>query len=359
MVVCLLYGIRMHLTYKTSLNLLLAATLQLNSCAISAPVSEGKPVHHGERGFVNPHSGPLEKSFFGYLSEKFFGDTEWADHEELASTVPVVSNNTDYQATEQDYSALWLGHSTFLLELNGHTILTDPIFSDRASPVSFAGPKRYVPHPIDYQTLPEIDSVVISHDHYDHLDEATVAMLGNNSHYYVPLGLKGWFLEQGISAENVTELDWWQSSDKQKVRFTALPSQHWSGRGLFNRNATLWASWLIETPEKRVWFAGDTGYNPHDFKEIGEKIDDIDLALIPIGAYSPRHFMKVHHVNPQEAVQIHQDVGARLSVGMHWGTFPLTAEAPAEPASLLLKETEKLGLTKQFISLAIGESLDF
>ena len=292
----------------------------------------------------------------------------WADHAALADTVPLQPFKRFAESPIDDQiEVTWLGHSTFVIRVGQRVILTDPMFSDRASPVSFAGPKRYIPHVMDYQKiheyLPRIDAVVISHNHYDHLDEASIKLLGNSTQYIVPLKLGAWFEDNNISSNNVTELDWWQDTlikkdkSKQAIKITALPSQHWSARGLFDRNETLWASWLIEVNGKTIWFAGDTGYNDKDFKQIGQH-SQIDLALIPIGAYEPRSFMKEQHANPEEAVKIHQDVGAKLSIGMHWGTFPLTAEAPIRPVEDLAKALKQQNLSPQvFKTLSVGQTL--
>lgn len=315
--------------------------------------------------FQNPHSGAIDKSLFKFLKIRFFGDQEWADHVALAETVPLYQAPLIPQAVSPNQIAItWLGHSTFLIQIDDYNILTDPIFSDRASPVDFAGPKRLVPHVIDYSQLPKIDAVVISHNHYDHLDSKSINMLANNTRYHVPLKLGAWFEEHNISSELIHEYDWWQSMSWRGLTIQAMPSQHWSGRGLFDRNKTLWASWLIEVGGQTVWFAGDTGYNKFDFRKIGDAIraeyGGLDIALIPIGAYEPRSFMKEQHVNPAEAVLIHQEVGAQTSIGMHWGTFPLTAEPPAQPITDLDIAKDAAQLAKNaFITLKIGETFYF
>lgn len=334
----------------------------INCCACSAqsiaPAPDA-PAHHTKTGFTNPYIDPPDKSFFSFLSMRFFGDEPWADHQALAAQVPVQKVDLELITYPQKHLQItWLGHSTFLIQYQGKNILTDPIFSDRASPVSFAGPKRYIPHVLDYKTLPPIDVVVISHSHYDHLDLATVRQLAQNTHFFVPLKLKQWFIDQGIDATKVTELDWWQNTDFNGVSLQALPAQHWSARGLGDRFETLWASWSITIADKHLWFAGDTGYNPIQFKQIGQQVAAIDLALIPIGAYAPRWFMQTYHVNPKEALQIHQDVGAAKSIGMHWGTFPLTAENPGDPPLQLAAAKHSSKVDEQaFITLAVGQTL--
>ena len=296
----------------------------ISSCSAQAPV---------RAQFQNNHISHPNKNFFSFLNMRLFGDVEWADHAELAKSIPVEPVNIDNILNPTSTAQVtWIGHSTFLLQVNGLNILTDPIFAERASPVSFAGPKRLVALPIELDELPKIDAVVISHNHYDHLDEFTIKSLGETPHYYVPEGLSAWFEEQGISADKVTELAWWENARvADGLVVTAMPSQHWSSRSLFDRHLTHWASWHLQFDNLSMWFAGDTGYNNVDFKEIGERTGGVDFAMIPIGAWKPRSFMSAYHVNEAEAVQIHKDINAKQSVGMHWGTFPLTAEGPDEP----------------------------
>jgi len=332
------------------------------SCTM-VPDSEplpGGPEHHTNSGFRNLYAPPLNKTFFSFLAMRWFGDTTWADHQATAHKVPhrqVDLKKIAHPPTDR-LQVTWLGHSTFLLQAGGVTILTDPIFADRASPLSFAGPKRYKPHVIDYAKLPKVDYVIISHDHYDHLDATATKILGNGPRYLVPLRLKQWFVDQGVNQDRVTEFDWWDENSYPSLKVQAMPSQHWSGRGLWNRNATLWATWHLTFAGKSIWFAGDTGYNAIQFKEIGKAIQTIDVALIPIGAYAPRDFMKTNHVNPEEAVKIHQDVGAKHSLGMHWGTYPLTAEPPMEPTERLDRATKQAGLPEDaFRWLELGETV--
>ena len=226
----------------------------------------------------------------------------------------------------------WIGHSSFLFQFAGINVLTDPVFSERASPFTFAGPKRWTAAALQVAELPRIDLVLVSHDHYDHLDEATIVQLhkrfGDDLCFCIPEGLKRWFQQRDIN--NLVELSWWQSHIVPGGEVFCVPAQHFSGRGPFDRNASLWCGWILDVGGKRLYFAGDTGYGPV-FKTIGEIFAPIDLALLPIGAYDPRWFMGPVHVAPEEAVHIHQDVGARQSIGMHWGAFVLTDEPMEEP----------------------------
>lgn len=256
----------------------------------------------------------------------------------------------------------WIGHATFLIQYEGVTILTDPVFSERASPIKFLGPKRATPPAIDISSLPKIDIVLISHDHYDHLDKNSVLELykkqsKNPPIFIVPLKVGKWLSNRGICSW--FELDWWESINVLKWKFTAVPVQHFSGRGL-KQNNTLWAGWVMESPTelntfKRFFFAGDTGYSK-DFQAIGKRFGNMDVSLIPIGAYEPRWFMKEVHVNPDEAVQIHLDVKSKFSIAMHWGSFPLTDEPLEEPPLQLAQAKIKFKVPDQeFITLNHGE----
>lgn len=265
--------------------------------------------------------------------------------------------------------ATWIGHATVLVQHSGLSVLTDPVFSDRASPISFIGPKRAQAPGVAMQDLPAIDLVLISHNHYDHLDLASVQALAARSQgstlFLVPLGLKAWFEAQGI--DNVIELGWWQSHVHRGVEFVLTPVQHWSARTAHDRNATLWGGWAIFGPDFHWYFSGDTGYS-QDFTRTRQQFvsrwaqpdDGFDLALIAIGAYEPRWFMAQQHVNPAEAVQIHRDLGARRSMGVHWGTFELSDEALDQPPRDLALARSAAGLLDvDFFVLKIGETRTF
>jgi len=265
--------------------------------------------------------------------------------------------------------ATWVGHASMLVQMGGITLLTDPVLSDRVSPVSFAGPKRHVAPGLGSADLPHVDAVLISHNHYDHLDAASVKALasqpGGPPLFVVPLGVKAWFADAGIA--NVVELDWWQSARIGATEIVFVPAQHWSGRSLSDRMATLWGGYAVFAPEFQLYFAGDTGYSP-DFADIHARFEarhggrgrGFDLALIPIGAYEPRWFMKEQHVNPAEAVQIHLDLAARRSIGIHWGTFSLTDESLDEPPRALDAARRERGLGDDaFTVMAIGETRRF
>lgn len=230
----------------------------------------------------------------------------------------------------------WVNHSTFLIEIDGLKILTDPIWSKRCSPVKFIGPKRKHPPGIEFDKLPKIDMVLISHNHYDHLDKPTVQKLHKkfpNILWKIPKGMKKWFSR--LKIHNVTELNWWDEIKLEEINasITAVPTQHFSGRNPLDFNKTPWNGYVLQfhKPKKTFYFVGDTGYNPVHFNEIGEAFDQIDLSLIPIGTYAPKKFMSPVHISPNEAVHIHREVGSKLSVGSHYLTFPLSKEKRGQP----------------------------
>jgi N-acyl-phosphatidylethanolamine-hydrolysing phospholipase D len=236
--------------------------------------------------------------------------------------------------------------------MDGVTFLTDPIFSERASPLSFAGPQRLVAPGVPLDALPPIDFALLSHDHYDHTDVASVAALARRgTRFIVPLGLGEVVREAGGTA---VELDWWQSLDLGTVRIHCVPSQHFSGRSLTDGNRRLWAGWVVAGPTRRFYHAGDTGYFP-GFAEIGARLGPIDLAAVPIGAYDPPEIMRFVHMNPEEAAQAAVDLHARRAVGMHFGTFDLTDEPPDEPPARFFAAADRVGLPEAWI-LAVGES---
>lgn len=324
--------------------------------------AEDADTHHTKRGFTNPYSGETHGGLFGFLRARLF-DGEWQSYQPDRDRVPQQSPSISTSSNNLP-SITWLGHSTVLIQHRGVNVLTDPMFSLRASPLRFLGPKRISPMPLAVEALPDIDAVVISHNHYDHLDRQSIRALGNQPMYFVPLGIKSWLINAGIEPNRVIELDWWQKQhDAQAnlpISITATPSQHFSGRGVADRNKTLWASWSIAWPDFHVWFGGDTGYNDQQFKQIGQRLAPIDLSIIPIGAYAPRNFMKTVHVNPAEAVQIHQDLASRASMGIHWGTFILSGEGVLTPLTDLASALENAGIpSDRFTTYAIGETRQY
>ena len=316
------------------------------------------PPHHGPEGFRNNYPHASKGSFWRW---------KW---EQLREGVPgPPPGGWNFPHRKADAAALrantalptvtWIGHASFLLQLAGRNILVDPHFSERASPVGFTGPRRIVALPIDVPELPRIDVVLVSHNHYDHLDLASVKRLAAMPHgsplFLVPLGLKAWFANQGI--ERVEELDWWQSRADAPLRFTLVPVQHWSKRTLWDANKSLWGGWVIEGGDRRVIHTGDLGYS-RDTIDVGERLGPFDLALIPIGAYAPRWFMKTQHIDVPEAVQVRADLRAARAIGMHWGTFEgLTDEPMDEPPAELARQRAKAGLApSEFDVMVVGET---
>jgi N-acyl-phosphatidylethanolamine-hydrolysing phospholipase D len=256
-----------------------------------------------------------------------------------------------------DPAVTWLGHVSVLLQVAGLNVLMDPTLAGHAGPGGRMGAPRRVPAPLTPEELPPIDLVLISHNHYDHLCDATISRLikaGQTPHFIVPLGLKPWFEARGIA--HVTELDWWGSVEiNEQVRIHFTPAQHWSRRTPWDTNASLWGGYLLEwsQPDLAVWrflFPGDTGYS-NDFKTIRQRLGAVDFLALPIGAYLPRDFMKPMHVNPADAVQLMLDLDARQAMGVHWGTFMLTQEAFDHPPRDLLAALQGRGLSQDRVWL--------
>ncbi|KAI7857625.1 beta-lactamase superfamily domain-containing protein [Circinella umbellata] len=371
-------------------------TLPFGSRSFTTMTKSGD--HHHSNGFRNPWESATAQGLretFKMLSEVNLRKTEQKITSDAKPPIVEKMNweliREPSQAGENNIVVTWLGHACALVQINGLNVLLDPVFSDRCSPFQFVGPKRYTDAPCQLKDLPKIDAIVISHNHYDHLDTNSIKELAEQhpeAHFYVPLGNKSWFDIKNTN-ERVTELDWWEHKTltlgDNVVKFTCTPCQHFSGRGIFDRNKTLWASWCLEGIRKdkvsggKVFFGGDTGYrsvpigtSPNDqydedylddlphcpaFKEIGNKIGPFDLSLIPIGAYSPRWFMSTVHCSPEDAVRVHEDIKSKKSIGIHWGTFVLTDEPVHEPPERLKKALQKRGHDEQsFGVLKLGET---
>lgn len=325
----------------------------------SAPKANAMtPPHHQDGRFRNPWPGAQLnhgfKEFLRWRRER--KDGERPIFKAVVNTLPLAE--PDWAVIHSPGDSLvvtWLGHASFLIQAGGVNILTDPMFSERASPVQWAGARRVTPVPLDPDRLPPIDVVVISHNHYDHLDRGTVRRLGNGPTWYVPLKMRRWFVRQGIT--NVVELDWWEQSEYGDLEIACTPAKHFSQRNLLNFNKVLWCSWVISGGGQMVYFAGDTGYGPH-FGEVRERAGPIDLALLPIGAYNPEWFMLAVHLNPAQAVQAHLALGATRTIGMHWGTFILTDEPLEEPPRLFRQAARAHGLGQdEAIIMRHGETV--
>lgn len=292
------------------------------------------------------------------------------DKKELDRTLPVhfLTENEINEFcklnTENQIRVLWIGHSTCLVNMENSLILFDPVFSERCSPSQIVGPRRFRPVPMTIDKLPNLDAVVISHNHYDHLDHGSVKALNekfgkredNKLSWFVGLGTAAWFKSCGIT-ENVHELNWWESRELNGIKYVFTPSQHWCGRLIKDRNKCLWGSWSLIGAKKKLFFAGDTGYCSA-FEEIGKKFKGFDVSLIPIGAYHPRYMMEPQHVDPEQAVQVHLDIKSSKSIAIHWGTFALASEYYLEPPNKLREALEKFGQDiNNFICLEHGKTL--
>lgn len=356
-----------------------AAALLLGSCASVNPYYDASRPHHRQNGFQNNYTAFEPRGLRDLVRWRY---AAWRDElpqpprGETPRTTPdlafIRANAT--AGTTMQPTATWIGHATVLVQMGGLNVLTDPIFSERASPLGFVGPKRHQPPGVALAQLPHIDLVLISHNHYDHLDEATVralnAQFGGPPLFVVPLGVKPWLADIGIT--NAVELDWWQSHELKTGHGAAevvmTPVQHWSGRGLTDRMKTLWGGYAVFTPGFQIFHAGDTGYSK-DFADIQQRFaarqdasrgGGFDLALIPVGAYEPRWFMAQQHIDPTEAVRIHADLGAKHSLGIHWGTFELTDESLDAPPPQLAEARRAKGVADEsFFVMAIGETRRF
>jgi L-ascorbate metabolism protein UlaG (beta-lactamase superfamily) len=302
--------------------------------------------------FRNP-SGGGPVGLLAVLRWKLKGGARgWPDRSERTSLPggPVFPRKGNLAVT-------FLNHSSFLVQSEQGNFLTDPIFSERASPVSWAGPKRVRPPGIAFRDLPGIDVVLLSHDHYDHMDMPTLERLEERFHplYVTSLGNRRNLERAGL--RRVHELDWWEERDLgPEVRVQATPAQHFSARGLFDRNRTLWCGYLLRIGPRQIFFAGDTAYAGH-FEQIYSRSGAVDLALLPIGAYEPRWLMSGVHMNPQEAVQAHLELHSRASIGMHFGTFQLTDEGIDQPIEDLGRALSAAGVPPHcFETLDFGES---
>lgn len=327
----------------------------------SAQTDSRRPAsdHFDGRRFRNLDEGG-DKGFFGLLrwqAARPFGTRRrwprYKDYPPGAAPLERVDGGGALRVT-------WVGHATVLIQMDGVNILTDPVWSERVSPLSFAGPKRVRPPGLRFEDLPPIDLVLVSHDHYDHLDVPTLRRLAEAHRPRVLVGLGLDRLLKAKKIGNGAELDWWQSVELPNgVRVTAVPARHWSGRGVRGRNKTLWCGYVIEGPKAgAVYFAGDTGYGVH-FERVAEQFPDIRLALLPIGAHLPRWFMAANHMSPADAVRAHQTLRPRSSFGIHWGTFPLADEGERQPAEELVDALGEAGdPAVSFYVLGFGEGRD-
>lgn len=292
------------------------------------------------------YPGAVQPSFLDFL--KWMASrkkNDWPDNYAIKPSKP--------KAKSEELKATFVNHSTVLIQWQGVNILTDPIWSERASPFSWIGPKRVHEPGIDFENLPKIDIVLISHNHYDHLDLPTLKALQAK---YSPLFLTGLGNASLLKANgiiNVRELDWWQSMIYKQIAITFTPARHFSARWPWDRNETLFGGFVISSENKHLFFAGDTGYGDH-FKQIRDKFGNMELSFLPIGAFEPRWFMKNNHMSPLDAIQAHDDLGSETSIGIHYGTFRLSDESIDKPANLIKEYKEE----RHFLLLKPGQSFN-
>ncbi len=333
------------------------------SCATNNPNYDPTKPHHTPEGFKNLYSegtGGFGK-FLAWQWERLRKTIAQpsADLSPVAPDLQTISAPKTAQVT-------WIGHASALVQMGGFNILTDPHFSERAAPVQFAGPKRFQAPGLTLAQLPRIDAVVISHNHYDHLDLLSVralAALPDAPIFYVPLGIDDWF-KANVPNAKVFKTDWQEKHVLKKPQgelvMQFLPVQHWSSRTPFDRLATLWGSWALMAGSKAVWFSGDLGYSQDTANIAKQFTQGFDLSLIAVGAYEPRWFMKGQHINPEEAVMIHREIGSRKSVGIHWGTFSLTDEALDQPITDLAAARKAQAVSdNSFVLLRHGQTTGF
>jgi L-ascorbate metabolism protein UlaG (beta-lactamase superfamily) len=327
---------------------------------LSTPVSEetlvkmqsSKQFHAGK--FVNEEPEASFEVSLGRIAEEF----DDCLRQSPIGEIPVISIDAAKlkSPAAPGLRGAWLGHAGVLIEIDGKRILTDPILSERVSPFSFAGPKRFHRPPVSIEDLSGIDAVIISHNHYDHLDKATVTHLAqNNTRIFVPLGNKPQLLAWDVPENLVEELDWWQEVDLGGVKIVATPSRHYSSRGFFDYQETLWASWAVVGNKHRIFFSGDTGYSKA-FSKIGKELGPFDLTIVKVGAYGPGQMWKDVHMPPEESIQTHEDVNGRAMLPVHRGTFDLGRHEWDAPIIRTIAAAEKAGV--QLITPKLGEMVD-
>ena len=309
------------------------------------------PQFDGKR-FVNPIETSLATPSLGLAWSYLFDRAEREPEQPFPITRPTPASLAPGRG--EALRVTWLGHSTALLEIDGKLILTDPVLGPRASPVAWMGPKRFHPAPIEARQLPPLDLILISHDHYDHLDFTTISQLATRDTQWVTaLGVGAHLERWGVPAERIHELGWWEEADIDGLQVVATPSRHFAGRGPGASAATFWASWALIGPRHSVWFSGDTGPWDEGFAEIGARFGSFDLSMIEIGAWHPS--WGSIHLGPENALRVHQQVRAKTMMPVHWGTFSLALHAWDQPIAHLLDLAERGEI--QLLSPMMGQTV--
>ena len=323
---------------------------------ISAPKYKGPVTDHFDgKQFSNP--GKIKAKGFREVIQWMVNRKQgpWKEKRDL------VYGGKPAARVDQGIRITFVNHSTFLIQVDGLNLITDPVWSFRTSPMQWAGPKRMRPPGVKLEDLPRIDVMLLSHNHWDHLDIATVKKIYETDHPKIitPLGVKTFLELEGI--RGAVDIDWWQEEIiTNSLKIQSVPAQHFSGRGMFDRDATLWSGYVIKRPAGNIYFVGDTGYNEITFREIGRRCAPIEIALVPIGAFKPQWFMSPIHCSPEEAVKIHQESGAKTSIATHFGTFPLADDGEVEPVIELKKALQKSGVNDEsFVVLQEGVPREF
>jgi L-ascorbate metabolism protein UlaG (beta-lactamase superfamily) len=312
--------------------------------------------HYRDGRFVNvlPESPTSLASFGSYVIRQFQGD----EVREPPAPLPVVAVDKAALAAApppRGLRAFWIGHASTYVEIDGLRLLIDPVFAERVSPLPI-GPKRFHAPPIALADLPPIDAMLVSHDHYDHLDMDTVRHLAaRGTRFVVPLGIGAHLERWGVAPAQIDELEWGQQRTLRGVQIVCTPTRHYSGRALNDRSATLWSSWSVIGPQHRFYYSGDTGYGPH-FREIGERLGPFDLAFVKIGAYGPGAAWHDIHMPAEQAVQASRDVRARRMFPVHWSTFNLAYHAWDEPIRRTVAEARRSGV--ELVTPRLGEWVD-
>jgi N-acyl-phosphatidylethanolamine-hydrolysing phospholipase D len=340
-----------------AMGLIVCSSYVSQAATVESGTLPGRPYHHTDDGFRNPLGSPAHKHDLTAWIKHIWREIGRDETELPAGHFLGQSEAAKALSASGPGNRLtWLGHSSFLLRLGGHNILLDPFLSDYATSAPPFGPKRYTPPGLPVEKLPGIDLLIISHNHYDHLDRATLEGLPNKDRIpvIVPLKLKAFITELGF--RDVTELDWHDTRKTGPITVTAIPAVHFSSRSLFDRNETLWTGYSISDGHTRVYFSGDTGYHSI-FKDLGRRYGPFDFGLVPIGAYKRASNLKSTHTTPEEAVRLGWDMGVKTLVPMHWGTLVLSYEPPFEPPVRFMKAGLAAGFSEDRLwKMAVGET---